>query len=374
MDHLSLPELLHKMHKQVQKTDDDRYSEAVFVLMDAVRCGATSLYSVASNPRPVLKAYKDLGLKGAVSCFFNDQWQGHGDAPKQTDYDRIGEHFEALFAEQTERIKVHIGAASIGSASDALLCCVDRLARQFQTKVNMHISEGLAQVNTCLASRGKTPVRVLFDLDILGSHWNLIHATSVDSKEMDLIQEAGASVILCPVSNAKTGVGMPPILELMKRDIPLCLGTDACSNNNTNNILNEAYFASLLQTAHHCDPQALPPSILFQWLSETGLKMMGLTQTGKIAVGEPADLLLWSLGQGAFVPLAYKNFDSALIYNAPDLKPHTVIIDGVKVVENYRFIPREEAAIIGMANKNSAKFAWKLKSTETYPINNNASH
>ncbi len=40
----------------------------------------------------------------------------------------------------------------------------------------------------------------------------------------------------------------------------------------------------------------------------------------------------------AFVPLVYGNFNSTIINNAPDLKPHTIILNGKKIIDNYKFI------------------------------------
>src|ERR1700722_19887353 len=58
LDDLSITELLHGMHTEYEKTNEDRYAQALFVLMDAIKSGATTIYSVASNPYPVIRAYE----------------------------------------------------------------------------------------------------------------------------------------------------------------------------------------------------------------------------------------------------------------------------------------------------------------------------
>lgn len=161
--------------------------------------------------------------------------------------------------------------------------------------------------------------------------------TSIDHEEVKMIADAGASVIHCPVSNAKTGAGVAPMLELHQQEVNIALGTDACSNNNTNNILNEAYFACLLQGAIHQDPTIFTEEILFEWMTTKGLKIIDSPKSGKIQVGERADLLLWDLKSPAFVPLPYGKLKSAFINNAPDIKPHTVLLNGNKIIENYNY-------------------------------------
>jgi 5-methylthioadenosine/S-adenosylhomocysteine deaminase len=344
LDELNISELLHQMHGNYKKTDDDRYAQAVFVLMEAIKSGATSMYSVASHPFPVIKAYENLGVKGAVTCFYNDQWEGYGDPPALAYYESIEKQFLSAFEKQTPKVNIHIGSASVESASNQLLILLNDIAARLQTKVNIHVSEGKKSIESCMKSRGTTPVRLLSQLGILSEHWNLIHAVNIDEEEISLIGKTGASVIHCPVSNAKTGVGIAPIQALLKAGALVGLGSDACSNNNTNNILNEAYFCSLLHSAFYQNPQIVTQRILQEWLTTNGYQILGMKQTGTIEVGQPADLLLWSLHSDSFVPLPFGNFFSALIYNAPDIKPHTVLIDGKVIIEEYRFkiIPEEE--------------------------------
>lgn len=338
LDGLNISELLHGMHTGYKKTDYDRYVQALFVLMEAIKSGATTIYAVASNPLPVIDAYKRLGVKGAITCFYNDQWEGFGAPPAVSLLKAIEEDFARAIEHRSENFAIHIGSASVESASNELLLLMDRIAKQHQTKVNIHVSEGRDSVESCLKSRGCSPVRLLSELNVLGPYWNLIHAVTLDPDELLLIAQHGASVIHCPVSNAKTGVGVAPIIELMKLGVRIGLGSDACSNNNTNNILSEAYFAALIHAAFEQNAALLPASTLMNWLTAQGHQIIGTGQKGEIAAGEPADLLLWSLNENAFVPLAYGKFDEALIYNAPDLKPHSVYINGNLVVENYEFL------------------------------------
>lgn len=364
MDELSITELLHVMHKDYQKDDEDRYAQAAFVLMDAIKSGATSIYAVASHPLPVLKAFKTLGVKGAVSCFYNDQWEGHGTAPSLSFYQGIEEKFNDIYREKSEKIDIHIGTASVQSASNDLLMLMNDLAVRLNTKVNLHVSEGIECVHTCLKSRGNTPVRLLHQLGILAPHWNLIHAVNIDEEEISLIAKSGAHVIHCPVSNAKTGVGIAPIKSLLMHGVNIALGTDACSNNNTNNILNEAYFASLLQHAFHQSANLISIDRVMHWLTTGGHQILGTQQKTKIEEGATADLLLWSLAENAFVPLPYGNFDAALIYNAPDIKPHSVLIDGKVIVENYQLKDHGEELIRDIANDRSMKIISSFSTKE----------
>lgn len=358
LDNLPITNLLSAMHTIQQKDDNDRYNQAICVLFDAIKSGATSIYAVASKPDPVIRAFKDIGVTGAISCFFNDVWDGEGNTPAQISLEDVEESFREYFKANSNEIKIHIGSASILTASNDLLILFDDIANRYGAKVNIHISEGMNSVETCFKKRGATPIRLLDNLGILNSNWNLIHATSVDYEEIEIIASSGASVIHCPISNAKTGVGVAPVLALHKNGVNIAIGTDACSNNNTNNILNEAYFAYLLQSALHKDPVAIKEETIFGWLNANGLKIIDSFKSGKIEVGQRADLLLWSLKEPCFVPLPYGRLSSVFINNAPDVKPHTVLLEGQKVVENYKVVGQLEAAALDGVNEWARRHSW----------------
>lgn len=353
LDELSIAELLHQMHGDYKKSDHDRYTQSLFVLMETIKSGATASYAVASHPLPVIRAFKALGMPGAVTCFYSDQWEGFGDGPAFTH--SIEEQFAKVYQEKTDRVDIHIGSASIESASNRLLVALRDLAQKYQTKVNIHVSEGISSVESCKKSRQTTPIRLLDRLGVLGENWNLIHAVNIDEEEIELIAKAQAKVIHCPVSNAKTGVGVAPIRALEQAGVTIALGSDACSNNNTNNILSEAYFAHLIHNGMHQDPRAVTIETLKLWLTANGYEILGKTQKGVLAEGEPADILLWSLKEPAFVPRPYGNFDSTIFYSAPDIKPHTVIIQGDIAVENYQFKLMDEKTLCDQANEVSIK-------------------
>ncbi len=368
LDNLNTHSLLNRMHANFKKTYEDRHVQALFVLMDAIKSGATTICSVASNPMPVIDAYKKIGVKGSVSCFFNDQWETSDKAPKVVDMNSIEESFAELITHKTEKLDIHIGTASIRSASNDLLVFLNTLAKKYNSKVWMHLSECPEDIEVCKEKRGTTPIRLLEKLNVLNSFWSLIHTVAIDEEEIEILAKNNVSIIHCPVSNAKTGAGIAPIDKLMKAGVNITLGTDACSNNNTNNILNEAYFASLLYSSKNRDPQTVTNDRLLKWLTVNGYKMLGKSQTGSIEEGQSADLLLWELKRGVFFPLCYGNFYSSLFYNAPDIKPHTVLVDGETVVENYKITKLCEEEIKESVNKSGKKIFQNIHIFESSEI------
>ena len=118
--------------------------------------------------------------------------------------------------------------------------------------------------------------------------------------------------------------------------------------------MNEAYFATLIHSAMHQNPTLFTEETVFEWMTFNGLKIIDSTKSGRLEVGERADLLLWSLEDSAFIPLPYGRLKSVFINNAPDLKPHTILLKGKEVIKDYKFTGALERA------NGDAIHAWAL--------------
>jgi len=71
----------------------------------------------------------------------------------------------------------------------------------------------------------------------------LIHLTHADKRQLKSIKDSEIAVVVCPRSNFVTGVGMPPIKDMLNSGINLMLGTDNVMFNSIN-IFSELEFIS----------------------------------------------------------------------------------------------------------------------------------
>jgi formimidoylglutamate deiminase len=77
--------------------------------------------------------------------------------------------------------------------------------------LHIHISEQIAEVEDCLAHRGDRPVAWLLDEFAVDRRWCLVHATHLDASETTRLAASGASVALCPTTEANLGDGLFPL-------------------------------------------------------------------------------------------------------------------------------------------------------------------
>ncbi len=76
--------------------------------------------------------------------------------------------------------------------------------------VHIHIAEQTAEVDACLAWSGMRPIEFLIRHAPVGDNWCLVHATHADAAELAGIEQAGAVVGLCPITEANLGDGIFP--------------------------------------------------------------------------------------------------------------------------------------------------------------------
>jgi len=93
--------------------------------------------------------------------------------------------------------------------------------------LHIHIAEQQAEVHQWLQWAGCRPVEWLLDHAPVGPHWCLVHATHVTAAELARLAASGATVGLCPSTEANLGDGVFPAQEFLAQAGSFGIGTDA---------------------------------------------------------------------------------------------------------------------------------------------------
>jgi formimidoylglutamate deiminase len=158
--------------------------------------------------------------------------------------------------------------------------------------IHIHVAEQPAEVAACLEATGRRPVQLLADAVTLGPQWNLVHATHTDASERALIVASGATVVLCPLTEAYLGDGVFPAAEFAAAGGRLALGSDS---NVRIDAVEEArwleYGQRLLTGRRGCfaDGEGLGAS-LWRRVASGGAAALG-QPVGSVEVGACADLV-----------------------------------------------------------------------------------
>lgn len=101
--------------------------------------------------------------------------------------------------------------------------CADR-------QVHIHIAEQTGEVEACVAATGTRPVEWLLDHFPLDHRWCLIHATHLTPAETERLAKSGATVGLCPVTEANLGDGVFPAASFLAHGGRFGIGSDSNVN------------------------------------------------------------------------------------------------------------------------------------------------
>jgi 5-methylthioadenosine/S-adenosylhomocysteine deaminase len=278
-------------------------------IAEGLRAGITT-YADTCDTGVALQAMRDMGVRGImyqeVFCPSPDPEQVHGAAAK------LREKLDALRPLETELQRIGISPHAPYTVSDPLFA----LAARSGWPLAIHVAESEAEMRLVrdadgpfaaplrdrgipVAPRARTPVALLEKLGVLDQRPLLIHCVHVDDSDRQAIASAGASVAHCPISNAKLGHGIAPLLELLDEGITVGLGSDSMASNNRMDLLEEARVAVLAQRIRTRRPDALPASLALELATLGGARALGLdTRIGSLEVGKDADLAAFPLPDG----------------------------------------------------------------------------
>ena len=122
--------------------------------------------------------------------------------------------------------------------------------------------------------------------------WNLlVHGVQVTLDDCRQMAERRVAVVLCPRSNERLGVGLPPLADYQSAGVKLALGTDSLASSDSLSLWEE------LAAARRCYGFRLAPEQLLTMATRNGAEVLGLA-------GEMGVLQVGSGGHFQVLPLA----------------------------------------------------------------------
>lgn len=177
------------------------------------------------------------------------------------------------------------------------------LAQEFGLRLHMHVAESRLQAVLGRRLWGHGPV---FEIDrhgLLGPDFTLAHCVWLEEAELDLVAARGASIAHMPSSNLRLGAGVAPLCAMLDRGITVGLGTDGCNSADSLDMFETTRLAANLSRIRDLPRSAwLGGAEALTLATAGGADVLGL-ETGQIAPGFAADLVLLDLGHRGFTPL-----------------------------------------------------------------------
>ena len=234
------------------------------------------------------------------------QQAGFGALPPRTDQRRFINSVDALLR-IVERLRAQ--GARVGVAPHSLRAVAPRALAELLSGLSMidttapihvHIAEQAQEVRDCIGWCGQRPVQWLLDHAPVDPRWCLVHATHMDTAETRAAAASGATVGLCPSTEANLGDGVFDAVAWARADGHWGIGSDSHASVNAAEELRWLeYTQRLAQQRRNVLASARHAQIADQlWLGATsgGARASG-RPIGALAVGSQADFLVLDASQ-----------------------------------------------------------------------------
>jgi cytosine/adenosine deaminase-related metal-dependent hydrolase len=155
------------------------------------------------------------------------------------------------------------------------------------------LAEGTGEWASFLERRGlghvvyspprQSPVAYLDGLGALHPRLVAAHCVQVDEADLRMLAGRGVTVAVCPRSNRRLGVGLPPVPAMLAAGVALALGTDSLASAGSLDLMEDV---ALL----HAEFPSVAPAELVQMATLGGARALGLSDLGSIEPGKRAAL------------------------------------------------------------------------------------
>jgi formiminoglutamate deiminase len=183
---------------------------------------------------------------------------------------------------------------------------------------HMHLEEQPAEIEECLRAHGSTPAALLRARLRLNPAFTAVHCTHTAEADLDELIEAGASICLCPLTEANLGDGFANVPRMLRRGGRLCLGTDSNSRISMLEEMRLLEYGQRLaaQRLGVCrDEEGHVAPALWRAATVNGARALGL-QAGRIRTGDLADLVAIDLGAPCLAGWSPETLLASLVFGA----------------------------------------------------------
>ena len=367
--------MLHEVPPLAAGTDVGRlsYVRTMLGALEMLRRGITAVHddafhvpvATAASVDAIMQAYRDSGMRATVAIDqpnvieyekypFLDallpeaQKRAMAAAPRQSTEELLG-LYEGLIDRwhgvEGGRLAAAVSCSAPQRVTREYFAGLSALSRRHDLPFNIHLLETKLQRVLGEEKYGKSLVRLVHDLGFLDERVLAIHAIWVDDEDVQLLARSGCTVAHNPVCNLRLGSGVMPYYKLRAAGVPMCLGSDEATVDDSINLWFVAKTAALVQTLGSAEYRDWPgaPEMLAALTRGGARGMRREGHLGMLAAGCDADVILLDLDTAAFTPL--NDLPRQLVFCEDGGSVRTAIVAGKVVFEYGRVTTVDEKAL-----------------------------
>jgi cytosine/adenosine deaminase-related metal-dependent hydrolase len=365
-DDLSLVDWLRRRVWPLQGsfTEADGRVSAELSMLEMLRSGTTSFVGVDVVSRygfdGIAESVADAGMRGALAKTIMDS-PGYGTKsgimpPGLVEDKRSCLREAKSMIQKWNRgrrgmVSVWVAPRSLGGCSRELYAEVAEVAREYGTRVTMHLAEVKEDVRYAKKNFGLTPFGLIEKVGLAGPRSLFAHMVWLSGEDIRRVAQTKSNIAHCPSSNLKLASGIPKVPEMIEAGVNVGLGCDGAPCNNSYDMIREMKIAAIIQKGRMLDSKVMPAASVLEMATMNGARAMGMQkEVGSIEVGKRADLVLIDLKKPHLVP--YGDVVSNIVYSAMGSDVDTVLVDGRVLLRGGKALTLDERKIVDEAEKH----------------------
>ena len=303
-----------------------------------------------------ISALRDSGLRGRFSYGPSSDPSAGSSFAQGTETIDL-EHVLALkgteFARENDLL--HLGIACRGAeySKDEIWQAEYAFAREHALPFTTHTMMTQHDVERVRA------ISVYAEHGALGPDHLLVHAIHTNESEIAALAETGTPVSVSVFSELRTGMGIPPVVAMMRAGVNVNLSLDTMAASDNSDMFATMRATMCIERGRYEDATVYQPDQVLRQATLGGAEALGLgAVTGSLTPGKRADVIMLRADDLNLAPLNVA--DGQVVLAAQPRNVDAVWIDGVQRKRDGELVDVDVAALVQGAKDAVAALSERI--------------
>lgn len=341
-------------------------------ILEAIRNGTTTLGDYEADMDQVCAFVEQVGVRGNITQTVREakrlvyqpgQLYEFDSALGEESLGRNVELFHKWNGKGQGRIRILFGPQGADFLSRELLLKTQKIAKERNAKIHMHVQQGDRETYQVMKRYGKRPISWLAEIGYLDSSLIAVHLTDADAKEAGMVAKSGAGMVVCPGSIGIIDGIVCPSAAFQDAGGSCGLGSDQAPGNNCHNVFNEMKLVALFNKIKAGNPEAVPAWRALRMATIEGARAIGLGErVGSLEEGKQADFIAVDLNRPSMLPVytaPMRNIVPNLVYSAKGEEVALSAVDGKIIYRDGKVTHVDEQEIYSQVSRYTQEIGEK---------------
>jgi len=347
-DDLSSREALEELLRKESKMDARSAKAAALMgIAECLRFGITSVSDLYYYPDATAEAAAESGIKANIALSAYRFIDENEDFDFETD-EQCGELrrvVEKWNGHDNGRIRIDAGFYAEYTSNYKLWEGLVGYAAEQGLGMQLHLAETSGETESCIDRTGLGPAELLGCHGVFNVPVTAAGCACLSPEEQTMLGKKKVTAVCCPLTAAKNGQPVTPVLDCVKAGMNVALGTGGAIEAGNLDLFEVMRGTALAVRAGSGNAAALPASAALMMATTCGARAQGRAEnTGMIKEGFDADLCLVDFSAPHLMPC--HNVLNALTFSAKGGDVAMTMVRGKILYQNGQFPTIDLKAVV----------------------------